>query len=166
MKRARVLLGEDHLKMGEALGRILMGEFELVGIARDGLALIDAVAKLAPDIIVTDIYMPVLDGLEALAQLKAANPNIKVILITNHEDPTLARFALEDAGACGFVLKRCANEDLIQAVRAVLHGNTYISASLAAQIVSNSSSISEASLSRGLGTHLTLDAPGDPKKHS
>ena len=104
MNRPRVLLADDHRMVTEGLKRLLADNFELVGTVEDGLALVAAAKKLRPDVIVADITMPHLNGIDALARLKKVDPDIKVVFLTMHKNATYARRALE-AGATGFVLK-------------------------------------------------------------
>jgi DNA-binding NarL/FixJ family response regulator len=126
MKRARVLLADDHLAVAEALKRILSTEFEVIGTVRDGLSLLAATAELAPDVVVADVSMPQMDGFSALQQLRTKCPDVKVILISGFQEPVFVNIALE-WGASAFVSKVAANEDLIPAVRAALEGKTYAS---------------------------------------
>ena len=129
IKRARVLLAEDHRPVAEALKRILSTEFEVVGAVEDGLALLHAVAELAPDVIVVDISMPELDGFSALQRLRSKGSNVKAILMSMYHEPALVSVALE-LGASGFVLKHSAYDELLPAVRAALKGKIYCSALL------------------------------------
>ena len=119
MSRARVLLADDHRLVAEGLKKILTAEFDLVGVVEDGRALIAATKTLRPDVIVSDITMPNLNGIEALEELKKIDPGVRMIFLTMHRDVVYARRALE-AGAYGFVLKQSAPEELIMAVRAAL----------------------------------------------
>ena len=132
MNRPRVLLADDHRGVAQALTNLLSPEFELVGVVEDGVALIDAATKLEPDVIVADISMPLLDGMDALGRLKKKNQHVKFVFITMYEEAALAQIAL-DAGAFGFVLKHSAPAELVPAVRAALDGKTYISPALARQ---------------------------------
>jgi DNA-binding NarL/FixJ family response regulator len=134
MKRPRVLLADDHRMMAEGLKSLLSPEFELVGIVEDGRALVEAAQKLNPDVIVADITMPHLNGLEALGQLKKHNPRVKVVFLTMHQEVAYARRALE-AGAAGFVLKHSAAAELVTAVRAALDGKTYLTPALAGEVL-------------------------------
>jgi len=115
MHRARVLLADDHTVVAQGLASLLWEEFELVGIVGDGQALLDTAQRLQPDVIVADMAMPVMDGLEALHRLKAARLDAKVIFLTMHADAQLATEALR-AGASGYVLKHSAGEELIAAI--------------------------------------------------
>jgi DNA-binding NarL/FixJ family response regulator len=128
-----VLLADDHRIVAEGLKSLLTEEFDLVGVADDGLAMVEAAEKLRPDVIVADITMPHLNGIEALAQLKRKDPNIRVVFLTMHRDVAYARRALE-AGASGFVLKHAAVEELVLAVRAALQGRTFISPAIAGEV--------------------------------
>jgi DNA-binding NarL/FixJ family response regulator len=125
MKRTKVLLADDHAIVAEGLATLLKGHFDLVGTVSNGNELIEAARKLRPDVIVADIAMPVLSGLEALRQLKAARSAAKVIFLTMHADAQLATEAFR-AGASGYVLKLSAGEELISAIHEVLHGRTYL----------------------------------------
>jgi len=133
MTKPRVLLADDHRVVTEGLKAILAEEFELVGIVEDGRAMVAAAGKLRPDVIVADISMPHLNGIDALALLKRDNPEVRVVFLTMHRDAAYARRALE-AGASGFVLKHSAPAELVLAVRAALQGRTFITPDLAAEV--------------------------------
>jgi DNA-binding NarL/FixJ family response regulator len=133
MSKPRVLLADDHRIVTEGLKGILTEEFELVGIVEDGRAMVAAARKLRPDVIVADISMPHLNGIDALAHLKRENPDVRVVFLTMHRDAAYARRALE-AGASGFVLKHSAPAELVLAVRAALQGRTFIAPDLAAEV--------------------------------
>ena len=133
MKRPRILLADDHRLVAEGLRSLLQREFDLVGVVEDGRSLVETARKLLPDVVVADIGMPVLNGLEALNQLKKENPRLKVVMMTMHREPAYARRALE-AGASGFVLKHSAAEELITAIRAAMEGKTYLTPAIAAEV--------------------------------
>jgi len=133
MTKPRVLLADDHRIVAEGLKGLLEEEFELAGIVEDGRAMVQAARELHPDVIVADISMPHLNGIDALAQLKRDNPKVRVVFLTMHRDAAYARRALE-AGASGFVLKHSAPAELVLAVRAALQGRTFISPDLAAEV--------------------------------
>jgi DNA-binding NarL/FixJ family response regulator len=103
-------------------------------MVEDGRALIESAKKLRPDIVVADITMPRLNGLDALEQLKKDNPGLKVVFLTMHHEVAYARRAIE-AGAAGFVLKHSAPAELIAAMRAVLDGNAYVTPALAGEVL-------------------------------
>jgi DNA-binding NarL/FixJ family response regulator len=133
MKRPRVLLADDHRVIAEGLKTLLTAEFEVVGVVEDGRAMVEAAKKLRPDVIVADISMPHLNGIDALARLKKDNPSVKVVFLTMHHEVAYARSALE-AGALGFVLKHSAPAELTMAIRAALDGKTFITPALAGEI--------------------------------
>ncbi len=131
--RPRVLLADDHRMVAEGIKSLLREEFELVGVVEDGRALLEAARGHRPDVIVTDITMPHLNGIEALEQLKKENPRVKVVFLTMHPEVTYARRALE-AGAAGFVLKHSAPAELVAAIRAALADKTYVTPALAGEL--------------------------------
>jgi DNA-binding NarL/FixJ family response regulator len=134
VNRPRVLLADDHRIVAEGLESMLAEEFEVAGVVEDGRALIEAARKLDPDVIVADISMPHLNGIDALVQLKRDNPKVKVVFLTMHQELAYARRALE-AGACGFVLKHSAATELMTALRAAVRGKTYITPALAGEVL-------------------------------
>jgi len=133
MTRPRVLLVDDHRMVAEGLSSLLGAEFELLGVVEDGRAMISAAKALRPDVIVADISMPHLNGIYALAQLKAEDPDVKVVFLTMHAEVAYARRALEE-GAKGFVLKHSAPAELVTAIRAALEGKTYVTPTLAGEL--------------------------------
>jgi DNA-binding NarL/FixJ family response regulator len=134
MKRVRVLLADDHRIVAEGLRKLLEPEFELTGIVEDGFALLEAAAEQKPDVIVTDVSMPGLNGIEALEELKKKNPDVYVVCLTMHRELAYARRAL-DAGALGYVLKHSAPEELVMAVRAAAEGRTFITPAIAGDVL-------------------------------
>jgi len=134
MKRVRVLLADDHRIVAEGLKRLLEPEFDLVGVVEDGRALLAAAKELQPDVIVSDISMPELNGVEALEELKKANPGVRVVFLTMHHNVAYARQAM-DAGALGYVIKHSAAEELILAVRAAAAGKTYVTPAIAGELL-------------------------------
>ncbi len=133
-RRPRVLLADDHLLVAEALKSLLTPEFDLVGVVEDGRALIEAAWRLQPDVIVADVTMPHLNGIDALVHLRQAGDRTPVVFLTMHRDVTFARRAL-DAGASGFVLKHSASVELVAAIRAALQGKTYLTPQLAGEVL-------------------------------
>ena len=133
-QRPRVLLADDHLLVAEALKSLLSPDFDLVGVVGDGRALLEAAATLRPDVIVADITMPHLNGLDALIRLRQRGDRVPVVFLTMHREATFARRALE-AGASGFVLKHSASDELIAALRAALEGKTYLTPQLAGEVL-------------------------------
>ena len=134
MSKPRVLLADDHRIFTEALKALLADEFELAGVVEDGRALVEAARALRPDVIVADISMPVLNGIDALAELKQQDPDVRVVFLTMHRNVAYARRALE-LGAAGFVLKHSASAELVMAVRAALQGRTFVTPDLAADLI-------------------------------
>lgn len=133
MGKPRVLLADDHRMVAEGLKSLLVESFELVGIVEDGRELVKAARDFNPDVIIADISMPHLNGIDALAQLKKQNPQVRVVFLTMHRDPAYARRALQ-GGALGFVLKHSAPAELVLAMQAALRGRTFISPDLAAEV--------------------------------
>jgi DNA-binding NarL/FixJ family response regulator len=134
MRRAKILIADDHRMVAEGLRGLLEPDFELVGIVEDGRAMLEAVEKLKPDVVVADVSMPLLNGIEALRQLKKKNKNIAVVFLTMHLDVNYAACALE-AGASGYVLKHSAPSELITAISSALKGRTYITPFLAGKLL-------------------------------
>jgi DNA-binding NarL/FixJ family response regulator len=133
MSRPRVLLADDHRMVAEALRSLLEEEFELLGVVEDGRQLVETAQRVRPDVIVADITMPHLNGIDALTQLRRDNPDVRVVFLTMHKDAAYARRAL-DAGARGYVLKHSAPAELVLAVRAALDGKTFITPTLAGEV--------------------------------
>ena len=124
MNRIRILLADDHPMVLEGVGKILEDEFDVVGKVEDGRALVAAAQELNPDIIVSDMTMPLLHGLEACRQLKRLVGS-KVIFLTMHADVAYAKEAFE-AGASGYLLKRSAALELVEAIHTVIQGRAYL----------------------------------------
>ena len=117
---------DDHAIVVDGLRRLLEPEFDLIGTVGDGWALLEAAEKLKPDVIVVDVSMPLLNGIEAVRRLKRAGVSAKVVILSMHGDVEVAIEALR-AGASGYVLKHSAAESLSQAIREVLEGRLYVS---------------------------------------
>lgn len=130
MIRPRVLLADDHQMLAEALKSVVEPRCEVVGTVSDGRALLEAATRLQPDIVVLDIGMPQLNGLDAGRQLKQALPNTKLIFMTMLEDPYLVGEAYR-AGASAFLLKEAAVSELTEAIDRVVKGGTYTTPSAA-----------------------------------
>jgi DNA-binding NarL/FixJ family response regulator len=128
--RPRVLLADDHQMLLDALKRVVEPRCEVVGMVSDGRALLTAAVKLQPDIVVLDIAMPQLNGLDAARHLKPAMPKLKLIFMTMNEDPDLVGEAFR-AGASAFLLKQAAAFELMEAIEKVLKGGTYVTPSAA-----------------------------------
>ena len=124
-KRARVLLADDHGLVSAGISKLLETDFDLVGTVSDGRALVNAVKERNPDVILLDISMPVLNGLEAARQIRIDSPAAKLIFVTVHSDTPYVIEAFR-AGASGYVLKRSAASELLTAVHEVLQNNVYL----------------------------------------
>jgi len=134
MPKTRVLLAEDHTVVAEGLQALLKDSFELIGIVHDGRALLEAAEKLRPDVIVTDISMPLLNGLDAIRQIRSQRPDARIIVLTMHRDTPLAAEAFR-AGVSGYLLKTSPGEELINAIRQVAQGRAYVTALLAKDLI-------------------------------
>jgi DNA-binding NarL/FixJ family response regulator len=132
--RPRILLADDHRIVAEGIRSLIEPEFELVGIVEDGRALLIAAEKLKPDVIIADISMPLLNGIEAIRQLRKSNKDVRVIFLTMHPDVTYVVSAFE-AGALGYVLKHSAPTELNEAIRCVLSGKKYITPLLSGDFI-------------------------------
>ncbi len=130
MVRPRLLLADDHVMFAQACQKMLEPEFEVVATFSDGHALLEGAAALKPGVIVLDVGMPRLNGLDACRQLKKLLPNVKLIFLTMHEDPDLAREAMA-AGAAGYLLKTDAATELVKAIHGALKGRVSVSAAMA-----------------------------------
>ena len=135
-KAARVVIADDHCMVAEGIERILIEECEILEVAADGDALLAAVRKLQPDLVVSDISMPGMSGLDVLKQLRSEGSRVPFIFLTMHAEPALAAAAMR-AGANGYVLKYAAGKDLLTAVRQVLAGGVYVTPSLGARYLSS-----------------------------
>jgi DNA-binding NarL/FixJ family response regulator len=129
--RPRILIADDHAIFAETLKIFLERTYPVIGVVADGRALIEAALRLRPEIIVVDVGMPVLNGLDAVRRIKEDAPNVKFIFLTMQADPNLAAAALE-LGLIGFVLKQAAGSELLKAIDHVLHGKAYLSPQLRA----------------------------------
>jgi DNA-binding NarL/FixJ family response regulator len=127
----RLLLADDHAIFSDALRVFLGKDFDIVGVVSDGRALVDEAIKLMPDIIVVDVGMPLLNGLDAARRIKELAPKIKFIFLTMQDDPNLAAAALE-LGPVAFVLKHSAGPELLEAINEVMRGHSYLTPKLRA----------------------------------
>jgi DNA-binding NarL/FixJ family response regulator len=149
MKKIRVLLADDHKIILEGLRGLLETEFELVGTVEDGRALVEESQRLQPDVVVVDISMPLLNGIEAARQIKKQNEDIKIVFLTMHPDVTYATRAFE-VGASGYVLKHSAPSELVAAIREAIRGRTYVTPIVAGELIQ----------SYRQGAHLNAGAAG------
>lgn len=130
MARTRLLLAEDHAAMQKVALRLLEQEFEVVGTATDGQSLIEAAARMLPEVLVVDISLPVLNGIEAAHRLREAGSTTTVVFLTTYEDIDYVRAALA-AGALGYVVKSHMYTDLCFAIKEALSGRLFVSPSVA-----------------------------------
>jgi DNA-binding NarL/FixJ family response regulator len=128
----RLLIADDHAMFAETLRVFLEKTITVIGVVTDGRAMVAEAMRLHPDVIVVDVGMPLLNGLDAARKIKEQLPNIKFVFLTMRDDPNLAAAALE-LGAIGFVLKHSAGPELLKAVDYVLHGKPYVTPRLRAE---------------------------------
>ncbi len=136
MTKTRILLADDHQFITEGLKSLLEPQFEVIGIVEDGKTLVEKAETLNPDVIVVDISMPLLNGIEAVRQIKKKNIPAKIIFLTMHPDVTYATRALE-AGALGFVIKHSAPAELIIAIEKTLLGEIYVTPTIAEELATS-----------------------------
>ena len=134
MGATRVLLADDHTLLLGAFEKLLASECEIVGTVSDGRELVVAARRLKPDVIVLDIGMPLLNGLEAGRQIKQMQPDVKLVFLTMNEDSDLAAEAFR-AGASAYLLKRSATVELLTAIREVMNGRSYVTPLVTAGLV-------------------------------
>jgi len=127
--RSRILIADDHNLVAELCKRLLETEFDVVGVVSDGRAMVRAASELKPDVIVVDVAMPILNGLDAGRQVKEMLPAVKLLYLTMNSDVEVAAEAFR-RGASGYLLKTCAAVEMVLAVREVLRGKTYMSSAL------------------------------------
>lgn len=133
MTRPTILIADDHKMFAQGLAGLLEDEFDLVGSVENGQALIDEALRLKPDLIIVDISMPVLNGLDAVRRLSQNNTGSKVVFLTMHADTRLLREAFQ-CGGVGYVLKQSAGEELLFALRQVMSGQNYISPAIEKEV--------------------------------
>jgi DNA-binding NarL/FixJ family response regulator len=134
MPKTRVLLADDHVVVARGLAELLKDQFDLIGVVHDGRALLEAMERLRPDVVVTDISMPLLNGLDAIRQIRASYPGTKFVVLTMHEDASIAVSAFR-AGARGYVLKVSPEEEFITAIEHVAKGQAYVSPLVAKDLI-------------------------------
>ncbi len=127
--RPQILIADDHAVFAEALRLLLEKSYRVVDIVGDGRGLVSAAARLKPDVIVVDIGMPLLNGLDAAQRIREQLPNVKIVFLTMQDNPNLAAAALQ-LGPVAFVLKQSAGSELLKAIEEVLHGKSYLTPKL------------------------------------
>ena len=135
-RRPTLLLADDHTIVVDGLRKLLQPEFDLVGTAKDGWALLEAAEKLKPEVVVTDVSMPILNGIDAIRRLKKSNPQLTIVFLSMHEDVEIATEAIR-AGASAYVLKHSASEALCHAVWEGLAGRIFVSPRIATAVMAN-----------------------------
>jgi DNA-binding NarL/FixJ family response regulator len=169
MGKPRILLADDHTLVAEAFSRLLEPQFDVVGTASDGRALLEKAEQLKPDVILLDLSMPVLDGFEAGARLKKILPHVKLIVLTMNEDTEIAADVLRK-WASGFLLKTSASTELVKAIQQVLKGKTFVAShmtqNLLDRIVRNATSQSPKTLTPRQREVLLLLAEGRTMKEA
>jgi DNA-binding NarL/FixJ family response regulator len=125
MKRPRILLADDHALMLDGFSNLLEPSYEVVGTVENGKALVDAAIRLSPDLIILDITMPILNGIDAAREIRKRLPQVKLLFVTMHTSPTYLQAALE-AGANGYAVKSSGRNEILAAVEEVLTGTRYI----------------------------------------
>jgi DNA-binding NarL/FixJ family response regulator len=133
--RPRVLIADDHNLVAELCKKLLETDFDVVGVVANGRALVRAAAELKPDVIVLDVAMPVLNGLDAGRSIKQTLPSVKLVYLTMNPDVEVAAEAFR-CGASGYLLKTCAAAEMVLAVRDVLRGKSYLSPALSRDAIS------------------------------
>lgn len=134
LRLIRVLLADDHKMVAQALAGLLKSSCDLVGLVENGHTLVEEATRLRPDVIVTDVFMPLLNGIDAVRQLKNRGIDSKIVFLTVHAEPKLAAEAFR-AGASGFVSKQSAAEELIQAVQDASRGRVFITPLVAKDMI-------------------------------
>jgi DNA-binding NarL/FixJ family response regulator len=152
MKRTKILIADDHSMVIDGLRSLLEPEYEVVGAVNDGRAVLPEVQKLKPDVVVIDISMPLLNGLDCTRQLREAGCTAKILILTMHPDATLAQEALA-AGATGYLLKSSPGSELKGALREVLQGRTYLSPAVTRDVLEVTGRMT--SIHENVWAHLT-----------
>ena len=134
--RPRVLLADDHAIVAEGIARLIGDVADLVGQVNDGVRLVEEVRRLRPDIVVADITMPGMSGIDAMCQLKAEGSEARFIFITIHTEARLAAEAMR-SGAHGYLLKQAAGKELLDAIKAVAAGRTYLTPLITGDVLRN-----------------------------
>ena len=147
--KPRVILADDHTMLVEAFATLLEPECTIVAQVGDGLALLEAATRLKPDIVVMDVAMPLLNGLDAARQLKKRMPDIRLIFVTMSEDSDIAAEAFR-AGASGYLLKRSASAELLVAIREVMNRRHYVTPFVTRELVGSFINGPEATAGRSL----------------
>ena len=131
MSKAKILLADDHSLILEGIRKLIESQYEIVGVVDNGDALVRLAARTKPDLVLLDVSMPILNGIDAAREIKRLHPRVKLVFISMHSNAIYVRKALE-VGASGYVLKAGASEELLTAIDQACHGRTYFSPDLGA----------------------------------
>jgi len=149
MKKPRLLMADDHSIMLAGLRKLVEGVCDVVGAVEDGRALVEAAEQLRPDLILLDISMPLLNGMDAARLIKKSVPDAKLIFLTMHASPVFATEALQ-TGASGYLLKQSAASELPQAIETVLRGQTYLTPTITRPVLESMASRNSTELKKTL----------------
>jgi DNA-binding NarL/FixJ family response regulator len=133
-RKPKVLIADDHAMFVDGIRRLIEKDYDIVGAVEDGRSLVEAAKTLHPDIVIADVSMPLLNGIDAAHQVLEINERVRVILLTMHADVTYASRAFE-VGVSGYVLKHCASDELLAALREVVVGRTYVTPRIAGDLL-------------------------------
>jgi len=154
MKKPRVLMADDHSILLAGVRKLLEERYDVVGMVEDGRALLEAAERFKPDLILVDISMPLLNGLDAVRQLRKSQPDVKLLFLTMHASPQYATEAFK-AGGNGYLLKQSAVSELPEAIEAVLQGKYYLTPSIAKPIIEQALKAEEKPTVKGSIAELT-----------
>jgi len=154
MEKPRVLMADDHSILLAGVRKLLEERYDVVGMVEDGRALLEAAERFKPDLILVDISMPLLNGLDAVRQLRKSQPDVKLLFLTMHASPQYATEAFK-AGGSGYLLKQSAVSELPQAIEAVLQGKYYLTPSIAKPIIEQALKAEEKPAVKGSIAELT-----------
>lgn len=154
MKKPRVLMADDHSILLAGVRKLLEERYDVVGMVEDGRALLEAAERSKPDLILVDISMPLLNGLDAVRRLKKSQPDVKLLFLTMHASPQYATEAFK-AGGNGYLLKQSAVSELPQAIEAVLQGKYYLTPSIAKPVIEQALKAEEGPAIKGSIAELT-----------
>ena len=150
MTKPRVLMADDHSILLAGLRRLVEDSCEVVGMVEDGRALIEVANRIKPDLILLDISMPLLNGLDAAREIKKSLPDCKLLFLTMHASPTYATEALK-AGGNGYLLKQSAASELPMAIEAVCNGQTYLTPAITRSVLETALQSDKAEVKRAVG---------------
>ena len=154
MEKPRVLMADDHSILLAGVRKLLEERYDVVGMVEDGRALLEAAERFKPDLILVDISMPLLNGLDAVRQLRKSQPDVKLLFLTMHASPQYATEAFK-AGGNGYLLKQSAVSELPEAIEAVLQGKYYLTPSIAKPIIEQALKAEEKPTVKGSIAELT-----------